>query len=113
MTAAALCVACGSDDQGANRVAAAASGGLPEVYEATTGEGSVTLELGAGGKARLSMKGLPGSDLPENVTFDVRYEVNGNDITVDMPGDEPIRLMKSGEALVSTMGGETVRFTKR
>jgi hypothetical protein len=87
-----------------------ASGDSAEIYEATTDEGRITLELRAGGQARMTMVG---ADASERMSFDVRYESGGNRITVEMPGDEPLELIRDGRELVSTAGGESVRFVRR
>jgi hypothetical protein len=90
------------------RQAASAAG--REVYEATTDEGRITLELGAQGMARMTMTG---AELPGSMTFDVRYEMSGNSVTIEMPGDESVEFVRNGRDLVSTMDGETVRFIRR
>lgn len=84
-----------------------------QVYEAATAEGRITLELGAAGRARITLIGAPGSDLPERASFDVGYESRGDSVTVEMPGEEPLQLTRNGRDLVSTMNGETVRFVAR
>jgi hypothetical protein len=47
------------------------------------------------------------------MSFDVGYEMSGNEITVTLPGSEPLMLTRAGDDLEGTMNGETVRFVKK
>jgi hypothetical protein len=91
--------------------APASSGG--EVYEATAREGRITLEFGAARKVKLTMRPARASEMPENLSFDVGYSVTGDQITVNLPGNEPLMLTRAGSDLEGTLNGETVRFVKR
>ena len=84
-----------------------------EVYEAQAREGRIGLEFGAAQKVRVTMTptDLPGA--PERMSFDVPYEVNGQQVTISLPGNEPLRLTRANGGLEGTMNGETVRFVKR
>jgi hypothetical protein len=84
-----------------------------EVYEARAREGQIRLEFGAARKARITMVPTGLADAPERMSFDVSYAVDGDQITVDLPGNEPLMLSRAGRDLEGTMNGETVRFVKR
>jgi hypothetical protein len=47
------------------------------------------------------------------MSFEVPYEVSGNDITISLPGSERLQLTRAGNDLEGTMNGETVRFVRR
>ena len=53
------------------------------------------------------------ADAPERMSFDVSYAVLGNQVTVNLPGSEPLLLTRAGSDLEGTMNGETVRFVTR
>jgi hypothetical protein len=84
-----------------------------EVYEGRVREGQIQLEFGAARKARITMVPAGIADAPERMSFDVSYAVDGNQITVNLPGNEPLMLTRAGRDLEGTMNGETVRFVKR
>jgi hypothetical protein len=86
---------------------------LSQVYEAQASEGRIALEFGAAKKVRLTMTPSGGSGIPDRVSFDVAYEVSGNEISIALPGNEPLTLTRTGDGLMGTMNGETVRFTRR
>ena len=92
---------------------APAAGG-PETYEARTSEGRITLELLSASQARMTMRPLaPGGDLPQQMSFDVFYERDGDNILVSLPGEDPMELMRAGRDFVATMDGETARFVRQ
>jgi hypothetical protein len=84
-----------------------------EVYEARAREGQITIELGAARKARITMVPAGSADAPERMSFDVSYAVDGERVTVNLPGNEPLMLTRTGSDLEGSMNGETVRFVKR
>jgi hypothetical protein len=84
-----------------------------EVYEGRAREGQITLEFGAARKARITMVPTGLADAPERMSFDVSYAVDGDRVTVNLPGNEPLMLTRAGRDLEGTMNGETVRFVKR
>lgn len=84
-----------------------------ETYEARAREGQIRLEFGAARKARITMVPTGITDSPERMSFDVNYEVDGNAITVNLPGNERLQLTRAGNDLEGTMNGETVRFVRR
>jgi hypothetical protein len=88
-------------------------GGLAQLYEATTSEGRITLAFSAGRKVQLTMVPTGLADAPDRMSFDVGYEMSGNEITVTLPGSEPLMLTRAGDDLEGTMNGETVRFVKK
>jgi hypothetical protein len=93
--------------------AAAATGG-PETYEATTPEGRIRLELLDGSQARMTMRpNAPGGDVPSQMSFDVSYERDGDDMLVSLPGEDPMQLVRSGRDYVATMNGQTARFVRQ
>jgi len=94
---------------------ASASSNAPgaEVYEGRAREGQIRLEFGAARKARITMVPTGIADAPERMSFDVSYAVDGDRVTVNLPGNEPLMLTRAGSDLEGTMNGETVRFVKR
>ncbi|HVQ13068.1 MAG TPA: hypothetical protein VMS40_05735 [Vicinamibacterales bacterium] len=84
-----------------------------EAYEARAREGQIRLEFGAAKKVRLTMSPSGASDIPERMSFDVNFEVDGNEITISLPGNERLQLTRAGNDLEGTMNGETVRFVRR
>ena len=84
-----------------------------DVYEAFVREGQIKIEFGAARKARVTMVPTTTTDAPERLSFDVSYGVDGNQITVNLPGNEPLLLTRAGSDLQGTMNGDTVRFVKR
>ncbi|MGB5347325.1 MAG: hypothetical protein WBN23_14255, partial [Woeseia sp.] len=78
--------------------AMAAKGGGAEVYAATTPEGRIQLELLSGGTARMTMTPFAGggSGEPQRMSFDLSYQVRGSNVVIDMPGEGPTELTRSG-----------------
>jgi hypothetical protein len=99
---------------GTSAAPAATSAGA-EVYQATTGEGRIVLELNAGGSAHMTMEPLGGggNGVPQRMTFDLAYERSGNGISIEFPGEGPTELVRSGADLTMTANGETVRFVRQ
>jgi len=93
--------------------ASSSPGGLGQVYEAQAREGRIALEFSAEKKVRLTMSPSGASDVPERMSFDVSYEVDGNAVTINLPGNERLQLTRAGNDLEGTMNGETVRFVRR
>lgn len=88
-------------------------GGFAQAYEAQAREGRIALEFNAAKKVRLTMTPSGASDIPERVSFDVDYDVDGDAITINLPGNERLHLTRAGNDLEGTMNGETVRFVRR
>jgi hypothetical protein len=97
--------------------AAAASGGAggPEAYEAVTQEGRIRLELLSDSEARMTMRpNNPGANgMPAQMSLDVFYERDGDNMLVALPGEDPMQLMRDGRDFVASMNGETARFVRQ
>lgn len=96
--------------------AIAAAGGTsgPEAYEAVTDEGRIRLEILSESQARMTMRpNAPGGGMPAQMSIDVFYERDGNDMIVALPGEDPMQLLRDGRDLVATMNGETARFVRQ
>jgi hypothetical protein len=92
----------------------AAAGGEPSgAYEATVAEGRLSLDFAPAGKVRVTMTPTGPSEMPDRVSFDVGYDVSGDQVTVSLPGNERLLLTRRGNTLEGTMSGETVRFARR
>ena len=89
------------------------AGGLAKQYEAQAQEGRIALEFGDARKVRVTMTPAGVSDIPDRMSFDVGYDVNGDEITINLPGNERLLLTRAGSDLEGTMNGETVRFVRR
>ena len=97
--------------------AAAASGGAggPEAYEAVTQEGRIRLEFLSGSQARMTMRpNEPGAGgMPAQMSIDLFYERDGDNMIVAMPGEDPMQLERDGRDFVTTMDGEAARFVRQ
>jgi hypothetical protein len=104
---------------GGGAAAAAAGGGGaaagPEAWEAVTQEGRIRLELLSESQARLTMRpNAPGAaGMPAQMSFDVLYERDADNMLVSLPGEDPMQLMRDGRDFVTTMNGETARFVRQ
>jgi hypothetical protein len=97
----------------ASASSASSSGGLAQRYEAQAQEGRIALEFGDATKVRVTMMPSGPSDIPDRMSFDVGYDVSGDEITINLPGNERLMLTRAGNDLEGTMNGETVRFVRR
>ena len=88
-------------------------GGLAQVYEAQASEGRIALEFGAAKKVKVTMQPSGPSEIPDGMSFDVPYEISGDEVTISLPGNERLQLTREGNDLEATMNGETVRFVRR
>jgi len=105
---------CRDGSGSANLGGVAAAAGGPETYEATVSEGRITLELLSASQARMTMRPLsPGGDFPQQMSFDVFYERDGDNVIIAMPGDDPMELVRNGRDFVASMDGETARFVRQ
>jgi hypothetical protein len=84
-------------------------GGLSGTYEAKDSNGSMTLEFKSGGKVHLTMQAAGGQ--PDNTDAD--YLVNGNNVTIQVPGGMPITLVKNGKTFDANMMGQIMHFSKK
>lgn len=108
----------GSATRSATSAAAATNSGAssgPETYEAVTEQGRIRLELLGDGQARMTMRpNNPGANgMPAQMSFDVPYERDGDNMLVALPGEDPMQLMRNGRDFVATMNGETARFVRQ
>ncbi len=104
----------GGKSTGGNATMAAVNNGGAERYEATTDEGRIQLEFMAGGTARLTMMPFGSDrDMPQRASFDLRYTVRGDNIMIEMPGEGPTELRRSGRDLLMTVDGEMARFVRQ
>jgi hypothetical protein len=102
------------DGSAATGTSSAAAAVGRESYEATTQQGRITLELLDASQARMTMRpNAPGGDVPAQMSFDVSYEREGNDMLISLPGEDPLQLVRSGRDYVATMNGETARFVPK
>ena len=84
-------------------------GGLSGTYESKSSDGTMTLEFKSGGKVHLTMQQAGGQ--PDNSDGD--YLINGNNVTVQVPGGMPITLTRNGKNLDAQMLGQIMHFTKK
>jgi len=84
-------------------------GGLSGTYEAKDANGTMTLEFKSGGKVHLTMQTSGGQ--PDNSDGD--YLIDGNKVTVQVPGGMPIELVRNGKTLDASMMGQIMHFNKK
>jgi hypothetical protein len=84
-------------------------GALSGTYEAKSPEGTFTLEFKSGGKVELTME-EPGGK-PDTKAAD--FLVDGNNITIQVPGGMPLTLVKNGKTLDASMIGQILHFEKK
>ena len=89
--------------------ACTSGGGLSGTYESKSSDGTMTLEFKSGGKVHLTMQQAGGQ--PDNSDGD--YLINGNNVTVQVPGGMPITLTRNGKNLDAQMLGQIMHFTKK
>ena len=85
------------------------SGDLSGTYEAKDSSVTMTLEFTKGHKVHLTM--LPAGGQPDN--SDADYLIDGNKITVQVPGGVPFELVRSGKTLEGTLMGQILHFEKK
>src|ERR1043166_3494698 len=84
-------------------------GGLSGTYEAKDPNGTMTLEFKSGGKVHLTMQ--TGGGQPDNSDGD--YLIDGNKVTVQVPGGMPMELVRNGKTLDASMMGQIMHFNKK
>jgi hypothetical protein len=84
-------------------------GSLSGTYVAQDPQGSMTLEFKSGGKVHLTMQ--PSGAQPE--VSDGDYLIDGNHITIQVPGGMPISLVRNGKTLDADMLGQIMHFSKK
>ena len=83
--------------------------GLSGTYEAKSAEGTMTLEFKSGNKVHMTMQ--PAGGAAENSDGD--YMINGNQVTVQIPGGMPMQLTRNGNTLDASMFGQILHFEKK
>ena len=81
---------------------------LSGTWQASDMDGAMALEFRRGGRVRVR----PGGANSGSGTIDGEYEVDGDRVIVRVAG-EPLTLERRSSALVGTIDGETIRFTRR
>jgi hypothetical protein len=87
----------------------AGSGDLSGTYVAKDQNGTMTLEFKSGHKVHLTMQ--EGGNPAQNSDGD--YMINGNQVTVQVPGGFPIVLTRNGKTLDASMMGQIMHFEKQ
>ena len=85
------------------------SGDLSGTYSATTPDGTMTLEFKDDHKVHFTM--LATGTPPDTASGD--YLIDGNKVTVQIPGGMPLMLVIEGKALAGSMMGQILRFEKK
>jgi hypothetical protein len=84
-------------------------GGLTGTWEAADAEGRMTLEFKADRKVKVTMQETGGT--PEAGEGD--YIVDGNKVTVQLPGGFPLTLVHEDGTLQAGMLGQVLTFRKK
>ncbi len=82
---------------------------LSGVYESADKEGTMTIEFKAGGKVHMTMQQSGG---PSDAS-DGDFTIDGNKVTIQLPGGMPLSLTRNGDVLEGPFMGEMLRFTKK
>jgi len=82
---------------------------LSGTYESSDKEGVMTIEFKGGGKIHMTMQ-QPGGQ-PESSDGDVL--IDGNKVTIQIPGGMPLTLTRTGNTLEGSFMGQVLRFTKK
>lgn len=83
--------------------------GLSGTYEAKSPEGTMSFEFKSGNKVHMVMQPANG---PADAS-DADYLIDGNKVTIQVPGGMPIQLTKNGNTLSANMLGEIMTFQKK
>jgi hypothetical protein len=83
--------------------------GLSGTYEAKQPEGTFTIDFKSGGKVEMTMQETGGK--PETSNGD--FLVDGNKVTIQVPGGMPLVLVKNGKVLEANMMGQILHFEKK
>src|ERR1043166_265270 len=84
-------------------------GGLSGTYEAKDPSLTMTLEFKSGGKVQMTMQQAGGQ--PDVTEAD--FMVNGNQVTVQVPGGMPLVLTRNGKTLDGRTMGQIMHFNKK
>jgi hypothetical protein len=99
-----LLAACNGDSGGGS-----AGGDLSGTYQATGTGGSMTLEFKSGGKVTVTMQETGGQ--PDVAEAD--YMIEGDRVTIQIPGGFPFVVVRSGNTLEGGPMGEILHFRKK
>jgi hypothetical protein len=87
----------------------ATGSGLLGVYKAGDSEASIMLDFQNGQKVRVTIAEAGGG----KGTAEGAYEINGQRITLTVPGGMPLVLTHRGEMLEGSLDGHSIKFVKR
>lgn len=82
---------------------------LTGTYESSDKEGVMTIEFQSGGKVHMTMQEAGGQ--PDSSDGD--FLIDGNKVTVQIPGGMPLTLTRNGNTLEGTFMGQVLRFAKK
>ncbi len=85
------------------------SGDLSGTYQAGDKDGTMTLEFKSGHKVHLTMQ--PTGGQPD--TSDADYMIDGNKVTIQVPGGMPLALVRNGNTLEGDLMGQIMHFVKK
>lgn len=85
------------------------SGDLSGTYEAKDKDGGMTLEFKSGRKVHMTLQETGG---PAD-TKDADYLIDGNKVTIQVPGGMPLTLVHNGDVLEGNVMGQALHFTKK
>lgn len=83
--------------------------GLSGTYEAKQPEGTFTIDFKSGGKVEMTMQETGGKAETSNGDF----LVDGDKVTIQIPGGMPMVLVKNGKVLDANMMGQILHFEKK
>jgi hypothetical protein len=86
----------------------AGSSGPSGTYETRDSTGFMTLDFKSGGKVHMVTE-----ERGQRDSADADYTVDGNKITVQVPGGMPLVLTKNGDQMDASMMGEIMHFKKK
>jgi hypothetical protein len=85
------------------------SDGLSGTYEAKNPEGTMTLEFKGDHKVEMTLQETGGQ--PDQQEGD--YLINGNEVTIQVPGGLPLVLVRDGKTLSANLFGQVLHFEKQ
>ena len=83
--------------------------GLSGTYEAKSPEGTMSLEFKSGNKVHMTMQPANG---PGDAS-DGDFLIDGNKVTIQVPGGMPLVLTRNGNTLSANVMGEIMTFQKK
>ena len=85
------------------------SSDLSGTYQAGDSEGTMTLEFKSGHKVHMTMQ--PAGGQPDATDGD--YMIDGNKVTIQVPGGFPLALVRNGNTLEGSVMGQIMHFEKK